>query len=57
MDFASYARKFLVAIAAALGVLVVALTDNIVSTTEWVQIGIAALGAVGVYYTPNDYSK
>lgn len=55
--FAAYARKFLVAVAAALGVLMVALSDEKVTTTEWVQIVISALGSVGVYYVPNDYTK
>lgn len=58
-QFVGYARKALVAAAAALGVLAVALATGSeagpsVSVAEWVQVLIAALGAVGVYMTPND---
>lgn len=52
-EFVQYAAKFLVAVAAALGVLAVALEDNVVSPSEWVQVAIAALGAIGVYAVPN----
>lgn len=53
IQFINYARKFLVAVGAALGVLAVALVDNSVSPQEWIQVAIAALGAVGVYSIPN----
>lgn len=46
-------RKFFVAVAAALGVLAVALVDGSVDASEWVQIALAALGALGVYAVPN----
>ena len=53
IGFAGYARKFLVALAAALAILVVALSDDAVTRLEWVQVAIAFLGAVGVYQIPN----
>jgi hypothetical protein len=46
--------KFLVAAAtAALVALGAALTDNAVTTGEWVAIALAGLGALGVYVIPN----
>lgn len=46
--------KFLVAAATAgLVALGAALSDDHVSTAEWVTIAVAAVGAVGVYLVPN----
>lgn len=53
IDFIAYARKFLVALTAALGVLAVALSDGTVSTAEIIQIVIAFAGALGVYGVSN----
>ena len=47
-------RKFLIAIAAAIGVLIAALSDNLVTTTEWLQVILGFLGGIGVYAIPND---
>ncbi len=49
--------KFIVALAAALGVLAAALADGAVSPTEWVQIALAFVGALGVYQLPNTPDK
>lgn len=46
-------RKFLIALGAALGVLAAALSDGIVSAAEWVQIGLAFGGGIGVFAVPN----
>ena len=54
IEFMKYARKFLVALAAALAILGVALVDTVVSPVEWVQIAIAFLAALGVYQVPNE---
>lgn len=51
--FLTEARKFTVALAAALGIALVALADNSISPTEWVQIAIAFLGALGVHQIAN----
>lgn len=51
-QFIQYARKFLVALAAALAILAVAMTDGL-TPTEWVNVALAFLGALGVYATPN----
>jgi uncharacterized membrane protein len=56
-EFIAYARKFLIALAAALGVLGAALSDGTVIASEWVSISLAFLGALGVYYTTNDKSN
>ncbi len=53
-EFVGYARKFLVAVVAALAVLGVALADGVVTGSEWTQVVVAALGAVGVYVVKND---
>lgn len=53
IQFVAYARKFLVALIAALGVLATALADGSVTGSEWVGILIAFLGALGVYSIPN----
>lgn len=44
--------KFLVALATALTVLAASLPDGVTST-EWIAIALAALGALGVYAVPN----
>jgi hypothetical protein len=46
--------KFLVAAAtAALVAVGAAITDDVITTAEWVAIALAGLGAVGVYVVPN----
>lgn len=57
VSYISYVRKFLVALAAATGVLVVALSDDSVSASEWLQILLAFAGALGVYATTNEPTK
>lgn len=54
LEFVAYARKFVIALAAALGVLTVALGDGTVNLDEWLQIGIAFAGALGVYAVTNE---
>jgi hypothetical protein len=46
-------RKFLVAASAALAVAVTATLDDVVTTSEWLAMLVAGLGAVGVYVVPN----
>lgn len=57
IQFVSYAKKFCVALTAALVVLGAALIDNTVSVAEWVQIVAAFLGAAGVYQFKNSEGK
>lgn len=47
-------RKFLVAVVAAAGVAVTALTDGAVDTSEGIAIVLAFLGALGVYQVKNE---
>lgn len=48
------AAKFIVAaLTAALTALTVAITDGMIDRSEWLVIALAALGALGVYWTPN----
>lgn len=47
-------RKFIIAVVSAAAVaLTTALSDNVISKPEWIVIGVAVLGAVGVYAAPN----
>lgn len=50
--FAQYAKTGVTLLTAALVTTLSFLSDGI-STTEWLQIGIAALAAIGVYIVPN----
>ena len=52
-DLVHGARKFAVALAAALGVLATTLPDG-VDTSEWVAVALAFLGALGVYGVANE---
>lgn len=45
--------KFLVALASALGVLITALADGVVTSSEWVQVAVVFLGALGVVSVSN----
>lgn len=53
-QFVRYAKKFCIALLAALAILTAALVDGAVSSSEWVQVVIAFLGAVGVYKAENE---
>jgi hypothetical protein len=48
-----YAKAIVAAATAALVAVGAALTDDTVTTGEWVTIALAALGALGVYAVPN----
>jgi peptidoglycan biosynthesis protein MviN/MurJ (putative lipid II flippase) len=48
-----WAKTIAAAVAAGGVVLISALTDADVGAAEWVQIGMAVLGALGVYAVPN----
>jgi uncharacterized membrane protein len=52
-QFLAESRKFLIALLAALAVLATSLTDNVLTTSEWIQVAIAFIGALGVYSIPN----
>lgn len=53
LTFVAEARKFCVALAAALAVLATALANGSVPNGEWLQIALAFAGALGVYATSN----
>lgn len=48
-----YAKSLLYVLLAVAGVLVTALTDNVVTTPELVNVAIIGVGAVGIYVVPN----
>jgi hypothetical protein len=49
----TYAKAILSIIAAGIGILVAAVSDEVVTTAELVNVGIAVVAAVGVYAVPN----
>jgi hypothetical protein len=53
MRIPAYAKTVVAAIVAGATVLASAVTDNSISGTEWVGIGLAVLTALGVYAVPN----
>jgi hypothetical protein len=53
MKIPEYAKTVVAAVVAGGTVLASALTDNSISGTEWVGIGLAVLTALGVYVVPN----
>lgn len=48
-----YAKSLLYVLLAIAGVLVTALADSVVTTSELINVGIIGVGAVGVYVVPN----
>jgi hypothetical protein len=48
-----YAKFFVAAGIAGLTALAAATTDDHITNSEWVAVGLAVLGAVGVYVVPN----
>lgn len=54
LTFIGYAKKFCVALVAALVVLAAALADGTILSSEWVQIVAAFLGSLGVFAVKND---
>ncbi|WP_382307261.1 hypothetical protein [Herbiconiux sp. UC225_62] len=49
----TYSKSILLIIASAVTILVAALSDNVVTIAELVNVGIAIITAVGVYLVPN----
>lgn len=48
-----YAKFAVAAGVAGLTALAAAITDDHISNAEWVAVGLAVLGAIGVYVVPN----
>lgn len=53
VEFVQVAKKFMVALVAALGILANALSDGHVTGSEWLSVAVAFLGALGVYAVTN----
>lgn len=53
-QFVKIAKKFCVALLAALAILATALSDGTINPSEWIQIGVAFVGAAGVYQFKNE---
>ena len=53
MNIGFYAKSIVMVIAAGIGILTAALSDGVVSATEFVNIAIAIVTAIGVYIVPN----
>ncbi len=48
-----YTKTAVAVLIAALTVLASAITDERITNAEWINVALAALGAVGVYVLPN----
>lgn len=54
MRLSRYAKAIVAAFAAGLGAMAAAAEDDVISLQEWVTVGIAAVGALGVTWAvPN----
>lgn len=53
MKIGAYAKTIVAAVLAAASVASVALGDDVLTTTEIVNVALAVLGAFGVYVVPN----
>lgn len=53
----NYLKSFATAIATGLVFLQLAITDDGVTKSEWITIGLAVLGSVGVWAVPNIKTK
>lgn len=49
----SYAKFVAAVVATVLSGLVAAMSDNVISGGEWINIAIAAVGACGIFASPN----
>lgn len=50
----SFAKAIVAAVSAGTGSLVVAMSDDVIVTGEWVTVALAVLGALGItYVVPN----
>jgi hypothetical protein len=53
MKLSAYVKTVVAAAAAGAVAVNAAVTDSVVTNGEWVTIGLAVLGALGVYAAPN----
>ena len=53
MKLSQYVKTVVAALAAGAVVLNAAVSDSVITNNEWVTIGLAVLGALGVYALPN----
>lgn len=53
MKIGSYAKTIVAAAAGGVYALQAAISDDVVTSTEWVGIGLAVLTTLGVYVVPN----
>jgi len=49
----TYAKSLLAVVVTVIAGIVAAMTDNVVTNVEWINIGIAAAGALAVFAAPN----
>lgn len=49
----AYAKSLFAVLATVVTAIVAAMTDNVVSNVEWINVGIAAAGAAAVFAAPN----
>lgn len=49
----AYAKSLFAVLATVLTAIVAAMTDSVISDVEWINVGIAAVAAAGVFAAPN----
>jgi hypothetical protein len=49
----AYAKSLLAVIVTAITAIVAAMTDNVITDVEWINVGLAAAGAAAVFAAPN----
>jgi hypothetical protein len=53
ITYMTYAKSLLAVLVTGIYAVVAALTDNTISTVEWISVGIALSGAAAVFTAPN----
>jgi|SRR5882757_427006 len=53
ITYMAYAKSLFAVLATVVTAIVAAMTDNVVSNVEWINVGIAAAGAAAVFAAPN----
>jgi phosphate/sulfate permease len=53
ITYMAYAKSLLAVLVTVISAVVAAMTDNAVSTTEWINVAIAGVGAAAVFAAPN----
>jgi hypothetical protein len=53
ITYMAYAKSLLAVLVTAITAIVAAMTDNVITDVEWINVGLAAAGAAAVFAAPN----